>query len=158
MWKAFPSVPTSFISKAQTRGCSFPPGSLSFLPLSLPVLQPSAQQPWVPHPPTHPQLPLGKPHASFEVQLFPTRQLEDRLSEGPPSLLQAGQSPARHPRDPGANLSPVSSLPPSAPKEGRRRDFILSLLPLARHPVLKNCALCVWKTWGPHINWLQSRF
>lgn len=71
------------------------------------------------HPPTHPQLPWGKPHASFEVQLFPSRQLEDRLSK-------AGQSPELHPRDLRANPSPVSSSPPLlAPRAG---DVTLSHL------------------------------
>lgn len=40
------------------------------LSLSLSPSPECPQLPWAPHPPTPPQLPLGKPHAPFEVQLF----------------------------------------------------------------------------------------
>lgn len=104
MWKAFPSVPTAFLNKALISSLFISPQ----VSLSLLVLQFFRQLLWVPPTHTHNHS-LGKPQASFEVQLFPPRQLDYRLMEAPLSLLLAGHSPELCSGDLRANLSLVSS-------------------------------------------------
>lgn len=60
---------------------------------------------------------LGKPQASFEVQLFAARQLDDRLREAPLSLLLAGQSLEVHSGDLGTHLGLVSSSQHQLPRQ-----------------------------------------
>lgn len=69
-------------------------------------------------PPTHTTTAaLGKPQASFEVQLFAARQLDDRLREAPLSLLLAGQSLEVHSGDLGTHLGLVSSSQHQLPRQ-----------------------------------------
>ena len=128
MWKAFTSMPTAFLNKALISSLFTSPK----ISLSLPVLQLFCQLPWVtlPTPTPHPQNhSLGKPQASFEVQLFPPRQLDHRLTEAPLSLLLVGHSPELCFGDLRANLSRVSSSEHPLPRQDAWLCLVSALPP-----------------------------
>ena len=112
------SMPTAFLNKALISSLvTSPQISLSLSSCSSVLLSaPLGKSPRPPAPHTHNHS-LGKPQASFEVQLFPPRQLDHRLTEAPLSLLLVGHSPELCFGDLRANLSRVSSSERPLPRQ-----------------------------------------
>ena len=115
MWKAFTSMPTAFLNKALISSLFTSPQISLSSSSSVLLSAPLGNSPH-PTPPTHNHS-LGKPQASFEVQLFPPRQLDHRLTEAPLSLLLVGHSPELCFGDLRANLSRVSSSEHPLPRQ-----------------------------------------